>query len=141
MTDKKQLLANKLVQLDTLSPTQTMLRGYSIIEKDDKIITSKDDLSVEDEITVNLKDGKIKANVKEIRWWLWLEQTFEEMMTELEKVVGKLDEENISLEESIELYQRGIELSSKCETKLKEAEDKVNKLVKKEGDSNESDNE
>ena len=66
-TDKKQLLANKLVQLDTLSPTQTMLRGYSIIEKDDKIITSKDDLSVEDEITVNLKDGKIKANVKEIR--------------------------------------------------------------------------
>ena len=69
------------------------------------------------------------------------EQTFEEMMTELEKVVGKLDEENISLEESIQLYQRGIELSSKCETKLKEAEDKVNKLVKKEGDSNESDNE
>ncbi|MEB8092253.1 exodeoxyribonuclease VII large subunit [Mammaliicoccus lentus] len=67
LTDKKQLLANKLVQLDTLSPTQTMLRGYSIIEKDDKIITSKDDLSVEDEITVNLKDGKIKANVKEIR--------------------------------------------------------------------------
>ncbi|WP_147640753.1 exodeoxyribonuclease VII large subunit [Mammaliicoccus lentus] len=67
LTDKKQLLANKLVQLDTLSPTQTMLRGYSIIEKDDKIITSKDDLCVEDEITVNLKDGKIKANVKEIR--------------------------------------------------------------------------
>ncbi|WP_301420484.1 exodeoxyribonuclease VII large subunit [Mammaliicoccus lentus] len=67
LTDKKQLLANKLVQLDTLSPTQTMLRGYSIIEKDDKIITSKDDLNVEDEITVNLKDGKIKANVKEIR--------------------------------------------------------------------------
>ncbi|MEB6197485.1 exodeoxyribonuclease VII small subunit [Mammaliicoccus sciuri] len=69
------------------------------------------------------------------------EQTFEEMMEELEKVVGKLDEENISLEESIELYQRGIELSSKCETKLKEAEDKVNKLVQKEGDSDESNHE
>lgn len=69
------------------------------------------------------------------------EQTFEEMMEELEKVVGKLDEENISLEESIELYQRGIELSSKCETKLKAAEDKVNKLVQKEGDSGESNHE
>jgi len=69
------------------------------------------------------------------------EQTFEEMMVELEKVVGKLDEESISLEESIELYQRGIELSSKCELKLKEAEDKVNKLVQKEGDSDESVNE
>ncbi|MBM6628159.1 MULTISPECIES: exodeoxyribonuclease VII small subunit [Mammaliicoccus] len=63
------------------------------------------------------------------------------MMVELEKVVGKLDEESISLEESIELYQRGIELSSKCELKLKEAEDKVNKLVQKEGDSDESVNE
>lgn len=69
------------------------------------------------------------------------EQTFEEMMVELEKVVGKLDEENISLEESIELYQRGIELSSKCELKLKEAEEKVNKLVQKEGDSDESNHE
>lgn len=69
------------------------------------------------------------------------EQTFEEMMVELEKVVGKLDKENISLEESIELYQRGIELSSKCELKLKEAEEKVNKLVQKEGDSDESDHE
>ncbi|UXV33561.1 exodeoxyribonuclease VII small subunit [Mammaliicoccus sciuri] len=69
------------------------------------------------------------------------EQTFEEMMEELEKVVGKLDEENISLEESIELYQRGIELSSKCERKLKAAEDKVNKLVQKEGDSDESNHE
>ncbi|WP_323704784.1 exodeoxyribonuclease VII small subunit [Mammaliicoccus sp. Dog046] len=69
------------------------------------------------------------------------EQSFEEMMVELEKVVGKLDEENISLEESIELYQRGIELSSKCELKLKEAEDKVNKLVQKEGASDESNHE
>lgn len=69
------------------------------------------------------------------------EQSFEEMMVELEKVVGKLDEENISLEESIELYQRGIELSSKCELKLKEAEDKVNKLVQKEGVSDESNHE
>lgn len=64
---KKQLLTSKLTQLDALSPTQTMLRGYSIIEKDDKIITSKEDLNIEDDITINLKDGKIKANVKEIR--------------------------------------------------------------------------
>lgn len=69
------------------------------------------------------------------------EQTFEEMMEALEKVVKQLDEENISLEESIELYQRGIELSTTCEKKLKEAEDKVNKLVNKEGDTNESSNE
>ncbi|MRE71350.1 exodeoxyribonuclease VII large subunit [Mammaliicoccus sciuri] len=64
---KKQVLTNKLAQLDALSPTQIMLRGYSIIEKDDKIITSKNDLKIDDDITINLKDGKINANVKEIR--------------------------------------------------------------------------
>lgn len=67
ITNKKQILKSKLAQLDALSPTQIMLRGYSIIEKNDKIITSKDDLNVEDDITINLKDGKIEANVKEIR--------------------------------------------------------------------------
>ncbi|WP_239749163.1 exodeoxyribonuclease VII large subunit [Mammaliicoccus sp. H-M34] len=67
ITQKKQILKSKLAQLDALSPTQIMLRGYSIIEKNDKIITSKDDLNVEDDITINLKDGKIEANVKEIR--------------------------------------------------------------------------
>lgn len=67
INNKKQLLSTKLVQLDALSPTQIMLRGYSILEKDDKIITSKEDLNIHDDITINLKDGKIKANVKEIR--------------------------------------------------------------------------
>ncbi|MEB8264312.1 exodeoxyribonuclease VII large subunit [Mammaliicoccus sciuri] len=67
ISQKKQVLTNKLAQLDTLSPTQIMLRGYSIIEKDDKIITSKNDLKIDDDITINLKDGKINANVKEIR--------------------------------------------------------------------------
>ncbi|MEB8129768.1 exodeoxyribonuclease VII large subunit [Mammaliicoccus sciuri] len=67
ISQKKQVLTSKLVQLDALSPTQIMLRGYSIIEKNDKIITSKNDLKIDDDITINLKDGKINANVKEIR--------------------------------------------------------------------------
>ncbi|UXU85131.1 exodeoxyribonuclease VII large subunit [Mammaliicoccus sciuri] len=67
ISQKRQVLTSKLAQLDALSPTQIMLRGYSIIEKDDKIITSKNDLKIDDDITINLKDGKINANVKEIR--------------------------------------------------------------------------
>lgn len=67
ISQKRQALTSKLAQLDALSPTQIMLRGYSIIEKDDKIITSKNVLKIDDDITINLKDGKINANVKEIR--------------------------------------------------------------------------
>ena len=56
-------------------------------------------------------------------------QSFEEMMQELENIVQKLDNETISLEESLDLYQRGMKLSTACDTTLKDAEKKVNKLM------------
>ena len=37
-------------------------------------------------------------------------QSFEEMMKELETIVQKLDNENVSLEESLNIYQRGMKL-------------------------------
>ncbi|MDS4061836.1 exodeoxyribonuclease VII small subunit [Staphylococcus capitis] len=56
-------------------------------------------------------------------------QSFEEMMQELENIVQKLDNETVSLEESLDLYQRGMKLSTACDTTLKDAEKKVNKLM------------
>ncbi|BGE82354.1 exodeoxyribonuclease VII small subunit [Staphylococcus petrasii] len=60
------------------------------------------------------------------------QQSFEEMMQELENIVQKLDNETVSLEESLNLYQRGMKLSAACETTLKDAENKVNQLIKDE---------
>lgn len=69
-------------------------------------------------------------------------QSFEEMMEELESIVQKLDNENVSLEESLDLYQRGMKLSTACEETLKNAENKVNELVKEDDDTEkEQDNE
>lgn len=56
-------------------------------------------------------------------------QSFEEMMKELEVIVQKLDNENVSLEESLNLYQRGMKLSATCDETLKDAEKKVNELM------------
>ena len=42
-------------------------------------------------------------------------QSFEEMMKELENIVQKLDNEAVSLEESLDLYQRGMKLSANCD--------------------------
>lgn len=53
------------------------------------------------------------------------EMTFEQAMAELEKVVGQLERGDVPLEDSIRLYERGAELKKRCETKLKEAEEKV----------------
>ncbi|EKU49854.1 exodeoxyribonuclease VII small subunit [Staphylococcus massiliensis] len=63
-------------------------------------------------------------------------QNFEDMMQELENIVQKLDNETVSLEESLELYQRGMELSTKCDQTLKNAEEKVNEMIKEEEDNN-----
>ena len=53
------------------------------------------------------------------------EMSFEQAMAELEKVVGQLERGDVALEDSIKLYERGAELKKRCETKLKEAEEKV----------------
>ena len=50
-------------KLDTLSPLKTLLRGYSIIEKDGKVIKSVSELEVEDDISIRLHDGKKKAKI------------------------------------------------------------------------------
>ena len=60
-------LKNKIEQLDNLSPTNTMLRGYSIINKKDNVITSTHDLAENDEITLSMKDGSVEAIVKKVR--------------------------------------------------------------------------
>jgi len=53
------------------------------------------------------------------------EMSFEQAMAELEQVVGKLERGDVALEESISLYERGAALKKRCETKLREAEEKV----------------
>jgi len=50
-------------KLDALSPLKTLSRGYSIIEKDNKIVKSKEDIKKGDEISLKFKDGEAKAKV------------------------------------------------------------------------------
>ncbi len=59
---------------------------------------------------------------------------FEKALAELEAIVKRLDEGNQSLEKSVELFQRGVELARVCKQRLDQAELKVSKLVReKEG--------
>ncbi len=57
------------------------------------------------------------------------EMSFEDALRELEQVVGKLERGEVPLDQSIALYERGALLKKRCETKLKEAEEKVAKLT------------
>lgn len=60
---------------------------------------------------------------------------FEEALNKLEKIVSKLEDGDISLEESLKLFEEGIRLSRFCNQKLEEAEKKIEILLKdKEGE-------
>tara|TARA_A100001011_G_scaffold299638_1_gene312799 strand:+ start:2785 stop:3042 length:258 start_codon:yes stop_codon:yes gene_type:complete len=54
--------------------------------------------------------------------------SFENAMKELEVIVSDLENGSIELEESIEKYQRGIQLKKHCDQKLKEANMKIDQI-------------
>jgi len=58
------------------------------------------------------------------------ERSFEKAMKRLEEIVHKLEEGELSLEESLKIFEEGINLSKFLTRKLSEAEAKVQKLIK-----------
>lgn len=55
--------------------------------------------------------------------------SFEQALAELEKIVAQMERGDVALEDSIALYQRGAALKAHCETKLKDAQLKVEQIV------------
>ena len=60
---------------------------------------------------------------------------FEQALAELERIVQQLESGEVELERSIAIYERGAALRAHCEGKLKDAELKVDKIVKGEDGS------
>jgi len=55
--------------------------------------------------------------------------SFEEALAELEKLVRGLETGESDLQSSIAAYERGVELKKLCESKLKEAQAKIEKIT------------
>jgi exodeoxyribonuclease VII small subunit len=53
---------------------------------------------------------------------------FEAAIAELESIVKKLEEGDLPLEQSLELYERGVQLSRFCHSRLEEAERRIEVL-------------
>ncbi len=56
-------------------------------------------------------------------------------MRDLETIVERLERGDLSLEESLAAFERGVLLTRSCQAALKEAEQKVEILLKKSGES------
>ncbi len=59
--------------------------------------------------------------------------SFEAALAELEQIVSKLEAGSVDLEASIALYERGAVLKAFCESKLKSAQEKIEKIVAADG--------
>jgi len=57
-------------------------------------------------------------------------ERFEDALSKLEKIVSRLEDGEIPLEESLKLFEEGIRLSRFCNQKLDEAEKRVEILMK-----------
>ncbi|HBT17266.1 MAG TPA: exodeoxyribonuclease VII small subunit [Firmicutes bacterium] len=58
-----------------------------------------------------------------------MEKTFEEALVRLEEIIRKLENGELSLEESLKLFEEGIALARHCNLKLDEAQGKVEVLL------------
>lgn len=60
--------------------------------------------------------------------------SFEKKLTRLEEIVQKMENGELSLDDSLKLFEEGVKLSRDCNKELSEAEQKVKKLVGVDGD-------
>ena len=58
-------------------------------------------------------------------------KNFEQAMTRLEEIVQQLEQEELLLDDSLKIFEEGMDLSKFCYEKLNQAEQKLKKLVKK----------
>lgn len=59
-----------------------------------------------------------------------MEKSFETSLAELETIVGRLESGDLPLEESLELFEKGIKLSRECRSRLTNAERRIEVLMK-----------
>ena len=59
-------------------------------------------------------------------------KSFEQNLKSLERIVQKLESGEVSLDESIRLFEKGKALGQRCEKRLEEVELRIRELVEKE---------
>ena len=60
-------------------------------------------------------------------------QSFESCLEDLEKVVKELESGDLSLERSLELFEKGVTLSESCRKQLEDAETRIETMIRKDG--------
>ena len=68
-----------------------------------------------------MTENKLSADIKKL--------SFEVALRELESIVRELESGSGALDDAINAYARGAQLKSHCETKLKDAQTRIDKII------------
>ena len=55
---------------------------------------------------------------------------FEEALEKLEQIIGKLESDDLALDEALDYFGKGVELMKSCDAQLKGAEGKLREILK-----------
>ncbi|HEM46421.1 MAG TPA: exodeoxyribonuclease VII small subunit [Alphaproteobacteria bacterium] len=69
-----------------------------------------------------MSDAKIPDDIKAMK--------FEDALAELEKIVQKLEQGQVKLDEAIDAYERGAALKRHCEARLAEAQTRIDRITR-----------
>ncbi len=124
-------------RLETLSPLAVLGRGYAVCWNADRTRALREagEVAAGDTVRVTLSRGEIEAKVSQNRMSDASSiKDFEAAIAELESVVKKLEEGDLALEQSLALYERGVQLSRFCHARLEDAERRI-EILSERGDS------
>ena len=122
-----------IAKLDALSPLKTLARGYSIVQKNGKVVKSVNELNKDDIISLRLADGIKMPKLYNGGY----NMDFEEIMKKLEEITAELEKGELTLDESVKKFEEGIKLSKECSKILEDSEKRINILINNDGNISE----
>ena len=66
------------------------------------------------------------------------DKSFEESMNRLEEIINDLEKNEKPLDETITLFEEGLQLVKACDTKLKNFETQINDVIRKNGENDDA---
>ena len=133
-------------RLHSLSPLAVLGRGYAVCWDGARarIIRRAADVAAGDAVRVTLGEGEIACEVTRVEPDTAIMtikdsapietiKDFEAALSELESIVKRLEDGDLTLESSLALYERGVELSRFCHSRLEQAERRI-EILNERGD-------
>lgn len=118
--------------LSAMNPALLVRKGYGQLEQDGHVLTDIQSLRQDRPLTIQLLEGTILTEIKEVTIHgsdKRKTKNFETNYATLEKLVRDLESPDLTLAQSLELFEKAIKVSQSCESALEYARQRAQVLA------------